>query len=215
LRSSLLENLKRSPVFSALSDEALSLFVQQGLRRVVSSETLLFSEGEPCQEIFLVLHGKVRLWRQNKNGQILILHRCEPGEILGQMSALNGANHSINATTDEESELWRIQASVFRGLLTENPEAVLRLAILLAERVRDLSRELEELKFSSVQERLSKKLRELGVGRREIKLTHESIAQEIGATRENVSRALAALSETGAIVLRRGVIEILDLSLLL
>ena len=213
-RSSLQDSLKQSPVFSALSDDILLQVVQQSLRRNVAAETLLFSEGEPCQEILLILRGKVRLWRQSERGQLMILHRCEAGDILGQMSALNNAPHSVNATSDEECELWRVQASVFRDLLVKSPEAVLRLAILLAERVRDLSRELEELKFMSVQERVSRKLRELGANRRELKLTHESLAQEIGATRENVSRSLAVFSEQGAIVLRRGTIELLDLSLL-
>ena len=212
-RSSLQDSLRQSPVFSALSDEILLQVVQQSLRRSVAAETLLFSVGEPCQEILLILSGKVRLWRQSERGQVTILHRCEAGDILGQMSVLNNAPHSVNATSDEECELWRVQASVFRDLLVKSPEAVLRLAILLAERVRDLSRELEELRFLSVQERVGKKLKELGAGRRELKLTHESLAQEIGSTRENVSRALAVFSEQGAVELRRGTIELLDLSL--
>jgi CRP-like cAMP-binding protein len=213
-RLSLQDSLKQSPVFSALSDEALVQIIQQSLRRVAAAETLLFSEGEPCQEILLILRGKVRLWRQSKPGQLMILHRCSEGDILGQMSVLTNAPHSVNATTDEECELWRVQASVFRELLIKSPEALLRLAIILSERVRDLSSELEELKFLSVQERVGRKLKALGKGRRELKLTHESLAQEIGASRENVSRALATFTEQGAIALRRGTIVLLDLSIL-
>jgi CRP-like cAMP-binding protein len=213
-RLTLHESLKRSSIFAALSNEALLRLVQVGLRRNVTKDTLLFEKGQDCNEVLFLLQGRVRLWRQNERGQIMILHRCDPGDILGQMSVLNNAPHSVNATTDEDCEIWRVQASYFREQLTASPEALLKLAIILSDRIRDLSEELEELKYSSVQERIAKKLRQLGNNRREVKLTHESLAQEIGATRENVSRALATFSEAGAIALHRGAIEIIDLSLL-
>lgn len=211
---SLPEILKRSPLFSVLEDAERESILQVSLTRSVAKEVLLFSLGEPCREVLVILRGAVRLWRPIEDGHTLILHRCGPGEVLGQMSVLDEAPHSVSATSDEECELLRVQAATFRDLLAQRPLVALRLATLLAQRVRDLSEELEGMKFSSLSSRVARKLSEVGAGRREVRLTHQAIAQEVGATRENVSRALSQLQAKGAILLRRGAIEILDHSLL-
>lgn len=180
-------------------------------RRIAKEGTELFREGQPNDEILLVLRGRVRLWRTTKNGQVLVLSHEGPGGVLGQMSALEeGSEHSVNATAEEETELLRVPSPRFRAVLERSPRAALKLATVLASRVRALSDEVAEMKFLSIAERLLRKLRARAKGRREIKLTHLVLAQEVGSTRENVSRVLELLEKKKIVKLGRGKIEILD-----
>ncbi|MBN2358738.1 MAG: Crp/Fnr family transcriptional regulator, partial [Deltaproteobacteria bacterium] len=119
-------------------------------------------------------------------------------------------SHSVYATAEEACRLLAIPARCFRELLQRRPEIAVRLAIELARRVRDLSDELEAMKFASIGERVLRRLVELARDRRELRLTHQALAEQVGASRENVSRVLGLLRERRLIELGRGRITILD-----
>jgi CRP-like cAMP-binding protein len=199
-----------SPILGILSDAERRALADKGKRASVAKKTDLFHLGDPCHDVLVVLRGEVRLWRATPSGQVLVLRTAPAGEVLGQMSALDEGKHSVNATADEAVELLRIPAAAFRGALEKNGVAALALARALAERVRELSEELEAMKFSTIGERVLRRLQAKAAGRRELKTTHEKLAQEVGSTRENVSRVLEMLRDAGILALGRGRIEILD-----
>ena len=72
--------------------------------------------------------------------------------------------------------------------------------------------ELELQRFAALDARLVTRLERLSAGKREIRFTHAELAEQVGASRENVSRALRRLELAGALRCHRGRIEILDLS---
>jgi CRP-like cAMP-binding protein len=162
----------------------------------------------------VLLRGRVRLWRVTEQGQALTLRVCAPGEVLGQMSAIDEGPHSVSATAEQDSEVLAVPARAFQELLARQPELALQLARVLAERVRGLSAQLEAMKFTSIGERLRGVLLERGAGRRELRVTHQQLAEQVGATRENVSRVLGFLQDAGVIRLGRGRVELLDLEAL-
>ena len=202
--------LQRSFVFGVIDDEARRALARAGSSCTLAAGTELFRAGDPCEEIGVLLRGRVRLWRLTSEGHVLALRLCGPGEILGQMSALDGGVHSVGATVDEEVELLRIPAAAFRAILRRQVDAAIRLAQALAQRVRELSDELEAMKFSSIGARLLRVLHGLAAGRRELHVTHQALAEQVGATRQNVSRVLGELRDQGVLRLGRGRIEILD-----
>jgi CRP-like cAMP-binding protein len=78
----------------------------------------------------------------------------------------------------------------------------------MAELLGELSDDVEELRLPSIEERLARRLARIGKGRRELEITHGELASLIGATRANVSRAMARLEARGVLVRRRGRIEL-------
>lgn len=202
--------LAGSPVLGILSDIERRELAARGSRGTGRKDAELFRAGDPCHEVLVVLKGEVRLWRATAAGQVLVLRTAGPGEVLGQMSALDEGPHSVSATAEGAVDLLRIPAAAFRSALERNGTAALALARALAERVRSLSEEIEAMKFSSIGERVLRRLQAKAAGRREIKITHEKLAQEVGASRENVSRVLEMLRDDGILALGRGRIEILD-----
>lgn len=210
-RAGLVDHLRRSPVLGQLSPAGRAALLEGGWPLRVAAGETLFAPGDPCESILVVLRGHVRLARDAPDGQRLVLHVAGPGEILGQMSALEPAGaHSVSAAAEEELELFALPAARFRAALEAEPRAALRLAAALAARVRSLSDELLAMKYRSLSERVLVRLRTLAHGRRELRTTHQALAEAVGATRENVSRVLGALRDAGILRLGRGRIEVLD-----
>ena len=111
---------------------------------------------------------------------------------------------------ERDCEVLSIPARAFQDLLRKRPEVAVQLARVLAARVRGLSDQLEAMKFSSIGERLRRALITRGAGRRELRVTHQLLAEECGASRENVSRVLGFLRDADVLKLGRGRVEILD-----
>lgn len=202
--------LGTSPVLGLLDEAERRSLAGLGVRATAPRNEDLFRAGDGCHEVLVVLKGDVRLWRATPAGQVLVLRIAGPGEVLGQMSALDEGAHSVSVTTETAVEILRIPAKAFRAALEKNGTAALALASALAERVRSLSEELESMKFSTIGERVLRRLQGKAAGRREIRITHEKLAQEVGSTRENVSRVLEMLRDDGILKLGRGRIEVLD-----
>lgn len=202
--------LARSPIFGLLAPDERSSLVRAGRERRAATGEELFLAGDPCERVQILLQGAVRLWRLTLDGHVLALRVCKPGDVLGQMSAVDGAPHSVSATVEQDCRLLVFPAAAFRDLLGRRSALALRLAAVLAGLVRSLSDELEAMKFASVADRVLAWLRLRGAERRELRVTHQQIAEEVGASRENVSRVLGLLRDRGALRLGRGRIEILD-----
>jgi CRP-like cAMP-binding protein len=93
--------------------------------------------------------------------------------------------------------------------LRRHPDAAVAAIVHLATTVAELSNELAVLRQHGLVARIRHRFAQLGRGRRDIAITHAQLADEIGGTRANVSRALARLEASGVVRRRRGRIELL------
>ncbi len=107
----------RGPLLGILDEGARQELVEAGRVQTAEKDTVLFFAGDPTHDILVLLHGQVRLWRLTQSGHELVLRVCEPGEVLGQMSATCAGCHSIGATAASRSRLLRLPAVRFRELV--------------------------------------------------------------------------------------------------
>jgi CRP/FNR family transcriptional regulator len=203
-------SLAESELLRPLGDEAhLGLARQARLRRLRRGE-LLWGTGERPDALAVVLSGRLDVERATESGQRILLRSLGTGEVVG-LCIIAGEAHSADLRAGGPVEVLTISGSVFRELLRERPELALRCIARLGGLVRNLTDELEELRSLDIRERVQRLLTRLADGRREIHYTHEELAAQVGATRENVSRALKALERDGSVICRRGRVEIVDL----
>jgi CRP-like cAMP-binding protein len=113
-----------------------------------------------------------------------------------------------DAAVEPEQPL-QLPGGEVRALLARHPDVALAILGHLGGLVGALSDEVEQQREQSIAERVALKLSQLGRGRREVRVTHQALADQVGASRENVSRALKALERRGLVRLRRGRIELL------
>jgi CRP-like cAMP-binding protein len=105
---------------------------------------VIFEEGEPGEDLFVVQSGEVELSRRGSKGQKSVA-RLGPGDSFGETSVLVGARRSVRATAIGETRVLPVDGSTLEAMCLERPEVGIRLIRRLASRVIDLEKRLAAL----------------------------------------------------------------------
>lgn len=168
-----------------------------------------------------VLHGSLRLSVMQENGNEAILTIVEPGNWFGETGLLEGSGRTATATAQEDTELLVVSAERF-AILMQDVAFAHAIARLEAERLRSALGLIADMALHSTATRLAKRLLMLAHGdithaastRTTISVSQDHFAMMLGVGRTTLNKELGALARTGAIALRYGEIEVLDLELL-
>jgi CRP/FNR family cyclic AMP-dependent transcriptional regulator len=188
---------KESRLFCNLQPAAL-----HRLSEITSSATYpkgasLFVEGQASRGVFILCSGHVKLSTSSADGRTLILRISEPGELLGLPATISGRAYEVTANVIEPTQANFISQADFMNFLKEFGEAAVRVAQELSETYQSAFSEMRTIGLShSAREKLARFLldwssnhpSENGTIRFNLALTHEEIAQMIGASRETVTR---------------------------
>lgn len=157
----------------------------------------LFVEGQSPRGVFILCTGRVKLSTTSADGKTLILRVSGPGEVLGLPGTVTGKPYELTADVIEPTQANFISRQDFLSFLREHGEAALRVAQQLGETYHSAISEMRTIGFShSAGEKLARFLLDLSAHHDQAKgelkvtltLTHEEIAQMIGASRETVTR---------------------------
>jgi CRP/FNR family transcriptional regulator, cyclic AMP receptor protein len=157
----------------------------------------LFVEGQAGRGVFILCNGRVKLSTSSVDGKTLIVRIAEPGEVLGLPATVTGKPYELTADVLEPAQANFISRVDFLNFLREHGEVSLRVAQQLGETYHAAVAEMRSIGLShSAGEKLAKFLLDWcsshGDGKGEVRakltLTHEEIAQMIGASRETVTR---------------------------
>jgi CRP/FNR family cyclic AMP-dependent transcriptional regulator len=174
----------------------------QGLAAITSPTAYpkgatLFVEGQSPRGVFILCSGRVKLSTSSADGKSLIVRIAEAGEVLGLPATVTGKPYELTAEVIEPARANFIARQDFLAFLREHGEAALRVAQQLGETYHSAIAEMRTIGLShSVGEKLARFLLDLSPGdesgkddvRLTLTLTHEEIAQMIGASRETVTR---------------------------
>jgi CRP/FNR family transcriptional regulator, cyclic AMP receptor protein len=164
----------------------------------------LFVEGQAARGVFILCAGRVKLSTTSIDGRTLIVRISEPGEVLGLPATVTGKLYELTADVLEPTQANFIARADFLNFLREHGEVSLRVAQQLGETYHAAIAEMRSIGLShSAGEKLARFLLDWcashGDGNAEIRatltLTHEEIAQMIGASRETVTRLFAAFKK--------------------
>jgi len=177
-------------------------------RMTIPAGTVLFDEHQPCRGFPFVLSGGIRVAKLATNGRELPLYRVLPGEscIITSSCLLGRADYNARGTAEGDTMLALMPRPLFDALLDQRAfrDFVFH---LFSERIADLMQLVEEVAFRKLDQRLAGLL--LGRGR-QLHVTHQHLADELGSVREMVSRLLKGFAGQGLVRLGREQIEILD-----
>ena len=160
----------------------------------------LFVEGQPARGVFILCAGRVKLSTSSIDGKTLIVRISEPGEVLGLPATVTGKLYELTADVLEPTQANFIARADFLNFLREHGEVSLRVAQQLGETYHAAIAEMRSIGLShSAGEKLARFLLDWCAGhgegnpeiRAKLTLTHEEIAQMIGASRETVTRLFA------------------------
>jgi hypothetical protein len=127
--------LRSVPLFSGFSLDDLALLNRGFLREKIKAETVIFEEGAPGDRLYIVYRGAVDLFKRLPDGRQQIVATVSSGGHFGEVSMLEEAPRALTAITREETELFSLSREQFVYLVTEKPELLFPLTVILGRRV--------------------------------------------------------------------------------
>ena len=214
------EALRKAPLFAALDeDDIASLRANTKEIRVKRGE-VLYREGDSGDELFMVIHGKVKMGRTADDGRESLLALLGPGDTFGEVGLFDPGPRAATATAVTEGTMLCIDNDHLRGWLVGRPKVAEALLQQVARRLRNGAEAMADLVFLDVPGRVAKALLDLSArfGTAAASggiyvahdLTQEELAQLVGASRETVNKALAEFVNRGWIRLEARAVVILE-----
>ena len=187
-------------LFSVLpSALSASLFREARVVRLAPQQ-MLFVAGDPGDGCYQVEEGLLKVVAPSPSGGDRILAILGPGELVGELSMIDGLPRSASVTTLRESKLSFVSRSVFNAVTHKQPEIYRHITALLARRLRDVDDALTATSFLPLKARTARALlglsdafgKDVGSGRILIrqKFSQGDLAAMAGVARENCSRIL-------------------------
>jgi CRP-like cAMP-binding protein len=127
--------LKSIDLFRALPSEELAQIAEIAEEQPMSAGDLVFAEGEPGDALYLIVEGKVKVQKGDKE-----LARLQIRDVFGEMAVLDSEPRSASVTALEDSVVLKIGRDDFRDILSERPEIAMGVMKVLTRRLRETSK---------------------------------------------------------------------------
>jgi CRP/FNR family transcriptional regulator len=197
------------PFINKLEPEAL-VFLQDHIQAVsIPKGTLLFYQGEVCDNILWLTSGEVRLYTQSDTIEEITLYTLKAGEqcIVNTASLLSNTNAVASAETLTDIEGFIIDAPSVKALSKMSDVYQDYLFSLYQLRFEELTGLINDIRFKRLDTRILEWLNK--EKNNPIEITHAQLATKLGSSRVVISRLLKELEQKGKVLLHRGKIEIL------
>jgi len=177
--------------------------------KAVPKDVQLYSEGDTCSAIAFVMSGGIRVFKIGEGGREITLYEIENGEtcILNASCILSNMSYPAHAVTILDTELLLVPAHDFRGLLNRYAEMRNFVFSLLSRRLTSVMTLVEEVAFGRMDQRLLEYIEEKSEDGK-LPATHQQIANDLGTSREVVSRLLKDFERRGMVALSRNLIRL-------
>jgi CRP/FNR family cyclic AMP-dependent transcriptional regulator len=189
-------------------------------KRKVKMGSIIFFEGDEGDEFYIIESGLVKIYSFD-GAKTVILAFIREGNYFGEMALIKpGLLRSATAETLEATDLYVLRRRDFEQLLAKNNKMALQMLWFTMERLRNANEQIQDLTFLNARERILKILLRLskehgtllasGEMQINLKLTHQQIADLVGAVRETASKILQELQEEGLITVDQKKIVLKD-----
>jgi len=209
---STLDDLRRVPLFSDLLEGDLVRFADITREREYPRNSVILFEDDPGDSLYIVSTGQVKVVLIGEDGREVILSVLNDGDFFGEMSLIDDEPRSAHVIAMKDSRLLVLRRDDFQQQINQHPSIAVKLLRVLVQRLRRADAKIGGLVLLDVNGRVAKLLLDLaddgGGPKITRKLTHHTIAQMIGSSRETVSRAMRELSDRGLVEVTRREITI-------
>jgi len=205
--------LRNIPLFAGLGEADLAALQAIARVRECPRGELLFSDGERAEGFFVVLDGKVKVYKLSSEGKERILHIVHPGGTFAEAAIFGNGLYPACAEPLLPGKLLFLPKDGFLALLAGNGRIAINMIAGLSKFLRQFAQQIEELTFKDVPSRLARYLLELSRGRAatvELPVSKSQLASNLGTVSETLSRTLRKLSDDDLIRVNGKRVEILD-----
>lgn len=215
--------LRRCPLFAGLKERDLQKIKTIALPRQLRKREILFSDGEEARGFYVILSGKVKLYKISPEGKEQILHVVSAPDAFAEAALFLEGSYPAFAEALNDSQLLFFPKRHFIQLIEKNPQLSINIIVSLSQYLKRFASLIEELSLKEVSSRIAKYLLDLslksskeGKSPREIELdlSKTQLASKLGTISETLSRTLAKMKARGIIEVKQNRIRILNPKLL-
>jgi CRP/FNR family transcriptional regulator len=217
------ELLKRCPLFAGLKEEDLKRMRAVASLKRVGKKEILFGEGEEARGFYVILSGKVKLYKISPEGKEQILHVVSAPDAFAEAALFLEGSYPAFAEALAESQLLFFPKKDFVQLIERNPQLSINMIVSLSQFLRRFASLIEELSLKEVSSRVAKYLIDLSLksskeekdrSEVELDLSKSQLASKLGTISETLSRTLTKMRAKRVIDVKKNRIRILNRELL-
>lgn len=223
LTDSLKWELKKNPLFQELDDKAFDELLKSSSPKIYKARAPIFHEGDRGGPMQMILSGQIKITTIAANGKECVLAFMGPGDVIGEMSLLDGGPRTASALVMEQSRVLELTRQTFIRVLETNPPTALKVIEILCKRLRATSEMVEDASLLTAAPRLSRTLLRLADtnGTKvddgvmiDLTLSQSTLGAHAGLLRESINRQLRAWETDDIITRRENKIVILNMNAL-
>jgi CRP/FNR family transcriptional regulator, dissimilatory nitrate respiration regulator len=203
------------PLFEGLPREQHKNLFDIAKKKTFKRGEIIFSEGDEGIGFYIILSGKVKIFKLSAEGKEQILHIMEAQEPFGEAAVFAGENYPASAQALVETKVFLFPRRLFVDLISKNPSLALNMLAFLSLRLRKLSSLVEDLSLKAVPGRLAAYLlylsdRDAKADILELDISKNQLASLLGTIPETLSRILKRMDKDKLIKTSSRHIQILD-----
>ena len=202
-------------LFNSFNEMEIDLLSASASVKKVQKGEQIFSERSDATAFFIVISGKVKIYKLSPDGKEHTLHIHGPGDLVAEAAIFDSMRYPASCMAMEDSQLVRISRDGFLALLKTHPELALKMMSGYSKRLRQFVAKIEELSLKDIKSRLAGYLLENsseknGVVTCRLVYSKKELASFLGTIPETLSRALAFLKQKNLIAEKDSTIIIPD-----
>ncbi len=206
--------LKKSGLFFGLNSFQIVRLARIAICQKIKKNTLIFSEGDKAAGFYIVLEGRIKIYKLSAEGKEYILHIAIAGDTIAEATIFSGKDYPAYAEAITSAQVLFFPKIEFLSLSKEYPEVGMRILQAVADRQRRFADIIEDLSLRSVLSRLAKYIlilcREKGSNTFELDLKKSDLAMKLGTIPETLSRNFKKLKSKKIIFLKEKIVTILN-----
>jgi len=209
------KHLSQVDLFKDLTVEQLD-----EISRIVSDKEynkgqLIFAEGDEGIGFYMVIRGRVKVYKVSPDGKEQIMHIFGQGQPFGEVPVFEGSCYPANAEAMETSRLFFFPKKAFVNLIHENPSLAMNMLASMSQRLKQFSHLIESLSLKEVPGRLASYLlylsdRNGSIDDFELDIAKSQLASLLGTIPETLSRIFTRMTSRELIRINGPQITILD-----
>ena len=205
--------------FHGLSEKQGDEIIRRGTTRDLKAQTVLFHEGDPARQSYLVLKGRLKLGKVHELGKEVLIRYIGPGELAAMITVLEGRDYPVTAETVGETRVVGWDRRTMLQIMAEYPQLSINMIRNSMDRLEDLQSRYLEMHAEQVEQRIARSLLRImkQSGRRsgdeiiiDFPISRQELADYTGTTLYTVSRTLNAWEKKGWVKSKKTRIIIAD-----
>ncbi len=204
-----------APLFNGLTAEQLESIRRISMVREYPKGRIVFSEGDEGDGFYIVISGRVKIFKSSSEGKEQILHIFGPGEPFGEVPVFTGSSFPATARCIVQTRLLFFPKKAFIDLIIAHPMLAVQMLGLLSLRLREFTVHIENLSLKEVPGRLSAYLLYLSEEQNQpdrvrLDISKAHLAGLLGTIPETLSRIFGRMTAGGLIRVKGNEIFLVD-----